>query len=319
VSQLIMNPQAYGISLSPVPNEPYFEVVRLNRNLNLAHAAKLAELDEDELYRLNPAFTKGVTQDGPKQLLVPTDKAGLLTNNLARLEGQTPEQYEDQLEDLPEPTLNWDMPKRMASRYGSGRQFREVNQAIVREIEATQTLSSMSGKRQRIEHVLSPVSTSMRPVTATVARTLTSESASEKRASATRTYRVKSGENLQQISKSQKISMTDLQRWNQLAASTRLKPGQILNLQSPADSKAKAAAKTVTSVASASSSTSKGATASTNKSSKQQAATVYKVKKGESIREIAKRFNVQPKALQSWNPGSQELKPGQILTLYLPR
>ncbi|NQD79180.1 LysM peptidoglycan-binding domain-containing protein, partial [Pseudomonas sp. CrR14] len=34
---------------------------------------------------------------------------------------------------------------------------------------------------------------------------------------------------------------------------------------------------------------------------------------------IAKRFNVQMKSLQSWNPRTgKALKPGQVLTLRLP-
>ncbi|MCF3998021.1 LysM peptidoglycan-binding domain-containing protein, partial [Pseudomonas aeruginosa] len=51
---------------------------------------------------------------------------------------------------------------------------------------------------------------------------------------------------------------------------------------------------------------------------KRDSATYYKVKQGDSMYLIAKRFNVEMKHLQRWNPRSkQALKPGQTLTLYL--
>lgn len=316
VSQLVMNPQSHNISLTPVPNQPYFEVVRLNRKVNLSHAAKLADLDEEELYRLNPAFTKGVTQDGPRQLLVPTEKADALTSNLAQLDENGADEPLERVASLPEPTLNWDIPRRMSSRYGSDR-MQEVNRAIVREIQASETLG---GGRKRIEHILSPVAN----VKISTSIVTASESSSEKRPSNTRTYRVKNGESLQQISKAQKVSAADLQRWNSIPGG-RLKPGQVLNLQAPAptnpSSKSDGKGKPVASNSKAATPAVANAKGNATKAAAAQPATLYKVKKGESIQQIAKRFNVQPKTLQNWNQlsGGQDIKPGQMLTLYLPR
>src|SRR5690606_17850670 len=45
-------------------------------------------LDEDELYQLNPAFTRRITLDGPQQLLVPQEKAEMLAANLALMKPQ---------------------------------------------------------------------------------------------------------------------------------------------------------------------------------------------------------------------------------------
>src|SRR5690606_8560272 len=55
LSQLVQSPQAYGINLSPIANEPYFEVVALKHRMDLARVAEMADLDEDEIYQLNPA------------------------------------------------------------------------------------------------------------------------------------------------------------------------------------------------------------------------------------------------------------------------
>ncbi|MNG14441.1 Membrane-bound lytic murein transglycosylase D precursor [compost metagenome] len=57
--------------------------------------------------------------------------------------------------------------------------------------------------------------------------------------------------------------------------------------------------------------------ASAGKSARENA-TYYKVKRGDSMYLIAKRFNVEMKHLKRWNPrSSRALKPGQTLTLYL--
>ena len=42
------------------------------------------------------------------------------------------------------------------------------------------------------------------------------------------------------------------------------------------------------------------------------------MQQGDSLYEIAKRFKIDLKRLQAWNPRSSTLRPGQMLTLYLP-
>lgn len=68
------------MNLNPIANEPYFEAVAINERLDLSRVAAFANIDEDELIQLNPAFKKRMTVDGPQQLLVPTAKAQLLTD-----------------------------------------------------------------------------------------------------------------------------------------------------------------------------------------------------------------------------------------------
>ncbi|MFP3427800.1 LysM peptidoglycan-binding domain-containing protein, partial [Pseudoalteromonas sp. SIMBA_162] len=57
----------------------------------------------------------------------------------------------------------------------------------------------------------------------------------------------------------------------------------------------------------------------TSLASNKKKSTQYKVKQGDSLYMVAKRFNVEMQHLKRWNPrAAQALKPGQMLTVYLP-
>ena len=53
--------------------------------MDLSKVAAVANIDEDELFQLNPAFKQRTTIDGPQHLLVPTSKAQLLTASLSTM------------------------------------------------------------------------------------------------------------------------------------------------------------------------------------------------------------------------------------------
>jgi membrane-bound lytic murein transglycosylase D len=68
----VMNaPEAHGISLRPVLDEPYFAQVRLSRPVDLKQVANASGIPELVLRQLNPAYLQGTTQGGPGHLLVP--------------------------------------------------------------------------------------------------------------------------------------------------------------------------------------------------------------------------------------------------------
>jgi membrane-bound lytic murein transglycosylase D len=273
VSQLVMNPESYGIQLDTIANEPYFEVVKIKQHLDLAKVAKLADLDEDELYRLNPAYTRRVTMDGPKQLLVPAEKAELLLENLANEPSEAVVRWQEYK------VRRGDSLKAIANQYNVGADhIVSLNKLKSSRLSAGQTLMI-----PRVSGSISPIDTK-KDVAAIVEQPVT------------RTYRVKSGDSLWTIARDNKVELSDLKRWNDLDKHS-LKAGQTLKLYG----------------------TPVKATASVASSSKaRQSATYYRVKRGDSLYMIAKRFNVQMQNLQQWNPKSNKaLTPGETLTLYL--
>lgn len=260
LSQLVTTPEAYGITLNPIANEPYFAAIPVKQRLDLARVAELADLDEEELFQLNAAFTRRITLDGPQRLLVPSDKAELLAANLALMK---PQQLVDWQEYKVRPG---DTLAAIAKRYDL-------------RVSTLKDANRLRSSHLAIGQVLSI------PAPSGAATSLFA-----KAPSAPRSYRVKSGDNLWDIARKHDVAVRDLQRWNRLSGSS-LKVGQALLLQ--------------------------GSTRQVAKTS--HSPTYYKVRKGDSLYVIAKRFKVELDALKKWNPTSSRLlKPGQMLTLYLP-
>lgn len=84
--KIFKNPASYNLTLPSVPNQPHFVTVNTGSQLDLAQAAKLAEISVDELYRLNPGFNRWVTApEGPHRLLIPQAKAKEFTTRLQKI------------------------------------------------------------------------------------------------------------------------------------------------------------------------------------------------------------------------------------------
>ncbi|MGZ5095340.1 MAG: transglycosylase SLT domain-containing protein [Burkholderiales bacterium] len=82
VKNIISNPARYGLQIADVPNEPYFETVRLKRHIDVKVAARLAEMPLEEFKFLNPGHNKPVIRAGEgERIVVPKHKAALFMSN----------------------------------------------------------------------------------------------------------------------------------------------------------------------------------------------------------------------------------------------
>jgi membrane-bound lytic murein transglycosylase D len=90
VKNIVANPQAFNATLPDIPNHPYFQSVTISRDLDVALAAKLAEIKVDDFKSLNPSANKPVIfAAGTSRILLPWDNAGIFERNLAIHNGQT--------------------------------------------------------------------------------------------------------------------------------------------------------------------------------------------------------------------------------------
>lgn len=86
LAELSKHPQKYRYNWPYIPNYPYFAAVKLPHNVDTGYAADLADIDVDELHRLNPGLAKNFTPPGgPHRLLLPVDQANGFSEQLAQL------------------------------------------------------------------------------------------------------------------------------------------------------------------------------------------------------------------------------------------
>ncbi|MAA80165.1 MAG: hypothetical protein CL916_13005 [Deltaproteobacteria bacterium] len=97
--------------------------------------------------------------------------------------------------------------------------------------------------------------------------TATSKSSSSKTSSRPKTYTIKKGDNLQKIATRYRVKVSDLLRWNNLKNANKIYVGQKLKLSGTAP------AKTV----------------------------IYKVRKGDNLQKIAKKYGTSIKNIKKWN------------------
>ncbi len=85
VKNIIGHPAQYGVSLPIIENQPYFTAIDKTSDIDLAIAAKLAELSVDEFKALNPQFNRPVITGGERtKILLPQANAEKFQLNLAQ-------------------------------------------------------------------------------------------------------------------------------------------------------------------------------------------------------------------------------------------
>lgn len=85
VRNLVNNPEAFGLSLKTIANQPYFETVSVSHPIDMAAVARLAGIPESEVLALNPGWRVPVwiPQNGRK-LLLPKSSAAVFRSNLKK-------------------------------------------------------------------------------------------------------------------------------------------------------------------------------------------------------------------------------------------
>lgn len=88
IKNIIADPERYGVIMPIIDNEPYFVTLKKDRDIDLAVAAKLAEMPVEEFAALNPAFNQGVIlAELEPVIILPREKMPVYLANLATYEG----------------------------------------------------------------------------------------------------------------------------------------------------------------------------------------------------------------------------------------
>lgn len=282
--EVLLNQEKYDVVLEPIPDQAFFAVVDIGSQIDLAEAAKLAEVDIDTIYQLNPAFNRWATDpEPPHDLLVPVAAKSLL---------------EQKLKDLPaDQRMTWkryiikpnDSLGKIAKKFGTS-------------VKLIGSINGLKSHRIRAGGALLIPSASQDPtyysksVEQRLAHTINQE---PKKNQSKKIHQVQSGETLWDISRAYNVKVSSLARWNNMSPKDVLSVNQKLVVWSkkslPSQAKVQA------------------------ESSKTKRKLFYKVRNGDSLSHISQKFNVGVKEIKDWNNIHQEkyIKPGQLLTLYV--
>jgi len=285
VAHLFDRPEKFGFKPNTIPNKPYFKVVPTDGQIDLAEAAKLAEIDMQELYLLNPGFNRWATDpNGPHYLLIPYEKADGFATRLAALP--------------PEKRMSWNRYKvkrgdslgKIAQKYKTtATVIRTANGLKGNTIRVGQALLIPQATNQASSYVLSQAQRQLRSQQKIARKTRKSK----------RTYTVKSGDSFWSIARKHNVNVRSLASWNGMAPRDTLSIGKKLVIWQPPKSTTKLA--------------------SARQGGQMVRKIGYKVRSGDSLSRIAGRFKVKVRDIQRWNKldSAKYLQPGQRLTLFV--
>jgi membrane-bound lytic murein transglycosylase D len=218
VKNIVLRPQAYGIDLAKLENHPYFLSVAIERDIDVALAARLADLPLEEFHQLNPQHNRAVILSaGTPHVLLPYDNANRFVRALGEHEG---------------PLASWTAwvaPRTLktadaAKLVGVGEaQLAEVNHIPPRMlVKAGSTLIVPRGAKTTDD------------VSGRLADTATLTLAPEGQGGRVTTLRAgPKGDTVAAVARRHGLTAAQVAQWNQVSPTARFAPGQAIVLTLP--------------------------------------------------------------------------------------
>lgn len=228
LAQLVRDPDEHQLTLPPLTDQPYFEVVNTGGQIDLSEAAKLAGMSLDELYLLNPAYNRWATApQGPHRLLVPVAQADALRTGLAALP--------------PEQRLRWQRHTIARGDTLSGiAQQHGTTAAVLREVNKLNGNNIVAGRTLMI-----PQPAAGQRYTLSAEQRLSRQQDRPRSGRQQQRHAVQPGESLWQIARRYGVQVQELAAWNQMAPADTLRTGQQLVVWTPATQSTSAAPSTI--------------------------------------------------------------------------
>jgi len=208
LATLLNDPEKYKLQWPVMSNTQRVVQVDTQSQIDLALAAKLADMPLKDLYRLNPGFNRWATPpNGNHNLLLPLKNASTFTASLAK----TPKKER----------LNWTRYQiKSGDNLGAIAQNHQTTSAIIRQINNISGSNIRAGKFLLIPIASAKLSDYQLSVDSRLSATQ-----NKKRGKIKTTHIVQSGDNLWDISRKHKVSHRSIAKWNGMAPTDRLRLG----------------------------------------------------------------------------------------------
>jgi membrane-bound lytic murein transglycosylase D len=298
ISRIVANPPAYGLSFAAIPNQPYFDVVDPGKQIHLGEASELAGISRDDMFALNPAFNRMTTPpSGPHRLLLPVERAEPFRLALASEAGTQRLAAAAATEPPPD----------VRHRVRSGESLSGIARQHGVSIQSLRARNNLRGS------VIHPGDTLMIPIGGATAGTPVAEArqdivsqlperlppagrataapAKSAAAASARSHKVKPGETLWGVARKYGVTVPALAAENGMTSKSQLVAGARLQVPGPGNTATPAA---------------------------ESSRMTYQVRRGDTLTQIAERFNVSVQQLMAWNQirQSKSLRAGQKIVVY---
>ncbi len=218
VKNIVARPRDFALALPALENHPFFLSVPIERDIDVALAARLAGLRLEEFRELNPQHNKPVIlAAGTPQVLLPYDNANLFVRNVELHRG---------------PLASWTAwvapstlrPQEAARQVGmSEADLREVNRIPPRMlVKAGSTLlvpRAAHATANVAEHIADHATIAFAPEARPLRRVAFTVG--------------KKGDTVAAVARRYKVSASQVAQWNDVGVSTRFKPGATVVVMVP--------------------------------------------------------------------------------------
>ncbi len=296
ISRIVRNPEAYGLSFAAIPNQPFFEAVEPGRQVHLEQVAQLAGITREDMFALNPGYNRMTTPPkGPHRLLLPIPNAQ--TFRQAMLDQSLVDQSSvavvavEPPPDVRHKVRRGETLSAIARQYGvpilALQQANDIQGSVIHPGDSLLIPAGFAGSTATLAALAAPRD----DITAQLP-----EHQKPPASKKPKVHVVKSGDTLWDVARKYGVTVPALASANGLSSKAGLVTGARLEIPGKGGT----------------------ATRTASSSTKESSRVTYKVKRGDTLSEIADRFDVSVRELMTWNRlrQSSSLRAGQRLVVY---
>ena len=271
---LFKYPERYDFSYPTTPDLPVIAAVDIGQQADLVLVSQMADVPIDQLFTLNPGYNRWATSpDGPFRVVLPVQGAELLQATLEKIDPSALMKWDQVV------VQNGDTLSELSARH-------HVPISVLRSSNSLKGDLIHPGQKLRLPRDDQLLVDPLYAQAAMQLQNLQSGLIAADRV----THRVRRGETLSVIARNYRVSVKDLQRWNNISDPRTLRAGATITVFHSPAAPQPAGGGTVQ----------------------------YVVQRGDSLWSIARKYKVKVADLKSWNSlGGSMIRPGQSIRIEL--